>query len=99
MATDPSPKIDKQLKKAGLPTSGSMPFHPQLAKNKRGEPIIKRVPVQHGPAKGKYGYLDTKGRIWIKDRAHGTYPDHWDVQENGGRRGYTRVDPQGNVLP
>jgi hypothetical protein len=92
-------KTDKQIEKAGLPTGGAMPFHPQLEKNKRGELIIKKAPIQHGPKKGKVGYVDTMGRIWVKDRAHGNYPDHWDVQENGGTMGHTRVGSQGNLLP
>jgi hypothetical protein len=54
--------------------------------------------VRHGPKKGKKGYVDREGRIWIKDRARDKYPDHWDVQENGGKKGRTRVDPNGNVL-
>lgn len=98
MAEDASQKIDKQIKKAGLPTGGTMPFHPQLDKNKKGEPIIRKAAVQHGPKKGKYGYVDTKERIWIKDRAHGEYPDHWDVQEDAGKKGRTRVDLRGNIL-
>jgi len=99
MANDPSRKIDQQLKKAGLPTGGAIPFHPQLEQNKKGEPIIKKAMVRHGPKKGKYGYVDTQGRIWIKDRAHAEYPDHWDVQEDGGEKGRIRVDLQGNRLP
>jgi len=71
MAKDPFEKIAKQIKKAGLPTGGAMPFR----------------------------FVDVGGRIWIKDRAHGEYPDHWDVQEDGGERGRTRVDSQGNILP
>jgi hypothetical protein len=96
---DPAEKIERQLRKAGLPTDGAMPFCPQLDKNKKGEPIIRKAPVQHGPKKGKVGYVDTEGRIWIKDRAHAKVPDHWDVQEDGGKQGHTRVDPQGNILP
>lgn len=99
MGKKPAEKIHQQLLTAGLPTTGNMPFHPQLDINKKGEKIIKKAPVQHGPKKGKYGYVDTKGRIWIKDPAHGQYPDHWDVQENGGKKGYVRVDYQGNILP
>jgi hypothetical protein len=53
-----------------------MPFHPQLGQNNRGEPRIKKAPVQHGPKRGKYGYLDSEGRIWMKDRAHAEYPEH-----------------------
>jgi hypothetical protein len=98
MAKDSTEKIDKQMKKAGLPTGGAMPFHPQLEKNRKGEPIIKKAPVLHGPKKGKYGYVDTNGRIWIKDYAHGRYPDHWDVQEDAGAKGRKRVDSHGNIL-
>jgi hypothetical protein len=98
MARDPSEKIERQLRKACLPVEGTMPFRPQLDRNRRGEPIIKKVLIQHGPRKGKYGYLDALGRIWIRDRAHGDYPDHWDVQENGGKGGYVRVGMDGNVL-
>jgi hypothetical protein len=99
MGKDPLKKIDMQMTKAGLSSGGILPFKPQLGKNKRGEPILKRAPGQHGPKRGKYGYVDTEGRIWIKDRAHGEYPEHWDVQKNGGKRGRTRVDFQGNILP
>ena len=90
-------KIDKQIDKAGLPRGGAVPFDPQLDTNKQGKPIIRKGKVQHGPKKGKKGYVDTKGRIWIKDRAHAGDPDHWDVQEDGGKE-YFRVDPKGNVL-
>jgi hypothetical protein len=94
----PSEKIDRQIRNAGLPTGGQMPFIPQLVKNKSGDVIIKKAPVLHGPKKGKHGYLDTMGRVWVRDRAHANYPDHWDVQENGGTIGYTRVDSHGNLL-
>jgi hypothetical protein len=94
-----SSKIDQQIEKAGLPTGGAFPFDPQLDKDRKGRPTIKKAPATHGPRKGKKGYVDKQGRIWIKDRAHGKYPDHWDVQENGGNMGHTRVDPNGNVLP
>jgi hypothetical protein len=92
-------KIDRQINKAGLPTGGAVPFDPQLERDRKGRAIIKKAPVTYGPKKGKKGYVDKQGRIWIKDRKHGQYPDHWDVQENGGKKGHTRVDPNGNVLP
>jgi hypothetical protein len=91
-------KIEKQIDKAGLPRSGTVPFVPQLDTNKRGRPIIRKDAVARGPKKGKRGYVDTRGRIWVKDRAHAGDPDHWDVQEDGGKS-YFRVDPQGNLLP
>jgi len=94
-----STKVDRQIKNAGLPTSGALPFFPEIEIDRKGQTIIKKASVTHGPKKGKKGYVDTRGRIWIKDRAHAGFPDHWDVQENGGRKGYTRVDSDGNILP
>jgi hypothetical protein len=91
-------KIEKQIDKAGLPRGGTVPFDPKLEKNRKGRPIIKKETVTHGPKKGKIGYVDTKGRIWIKDRAHAGDADHWDVQEDGGKK-YIRVGPQGDLLP
>jgi hypothetical protein len=90
-------KIDKQIDKAGLPRGGSNPFIPQLDKDRKGRPILKKAMVRYGPRKGKKGYVDTDGRIWIKDRAHGNYADHWDVQEDDGRA-YKRIDLNGNPL-
>lgn len=91
-------KIEEQMAKAGLPQSGSVPYIPQLDKSKKGKQIIRKATVTHGPKKGKKGYLDTQGRIWIKDRAHAGDPDHWDVQDDGGKT-YFRVDVDGNLLP
>jgi len=91
-------KVQRQIEKAGLPTSGMVPFVPQMDTNKMGLPIIRRSAVLHGPKKGKVGFVDAQGRIWIKDRAHANDPDHWDVQEDGGKD-YFRVDLQGNLLP
>lgn len=91
-------KIQEQILKAGLPTEGAFPFVPLLGINRRGEAIIQKFQVPSGPKKGKLGYADVQGRIWIKDYAHGDYPDHWDVQETGQQEGYTRVDFRGNVL-
>jgi len=90
-------KIDKQIDKAGLPRGGNIPFDPQLEENKRGKLIIKKDTAAHGPKRGKSGYVDTAGRIWVKDRAHAGDPDHWDVQEDGGKK-YVRVDLHGNLL-
>lgn len=98
MAENLPQKIDKQIDKAGLPRGGSVPFIPKLDKNRRGEPIIKKATVQHGPKRGKKGFVDTQGRIWIKDRAHAGDPDHWDVQEDGGKK-YFRIDQNGDPLP
>jgi hypothetical protein len=91
-------KIRKQMEKAGLPPGGVMPFHPKLDQNKKGEPIISKETIQYGPRKGKKGYVDSNGKIWIRDKAHGKYPDHWDIQENGGKKGRTRADDNGNLI-
>jgi hypothetical protein len=91
-------KVDRQIQKAGLPTGGQVPFVPKLDKNRKGDDIICKAPVQHGPKKGKVGYVDAHGRIWIKDRAHAGDPDHWDVQEDGGKT-YFRLDLNGSLLP
>ncbi len=91
-------KVKRQIEKAGLPPGGSVPFIPQLETNKQGKPIIQKSAVQHSPKKGKIGYVDTQGRVWIKDRAHAGDPDHWDVQEDGGKK-YFLVDLQGNRRP
>ena len=91
-------KIIRQIEKAGLPTEGAVPFEPLLERNKRGRQTIATKEVAFGPKKGKRGYVDINRRIWIKDRAHAGDPDHWDVQEDGGKK-YFRVDLQGNLLP
>ncbi len=90
-------KIANQISKAGLPTAGAVPFVPMLETNRAGAEIIAKGKVISGPKKGKVVYVDTSGRIWIKDRAHAGDPDHWDVQEDGGIS-YFRVDLQGELL-
>jgi hypothetical protein len=90
--------IEKQLDKAALPRGGCVPFVPRLDRNNKGREIIRKGTVGYGPKKGKKGYVDTQDRIWIKDRAYAGDPDHWDVQEDGGKT-YFRVDLQGNPLP
>jgi hypothetical protein len=90
-------KIIRQMTKAGLPFGGTHPFKPRLTKNRKGESIIEKMAVAKGPKKGKVGYVDEQGRIWIKDRAHANLPDHWDVQIRGGDE-YIRVDELGNEI-
>ncbi len=51
-----------------------------------------------GPKRGKRGYVDDQGRIWVKDHAHAGVPEHWDVQIDDGAD-YIRVDLSGNELP
>ncbi len=91
-------KIVQQIGKAGLPVRGAIPFIPALETNRAGNAIIKKEAVTQGPKKGKMGYVDVSGRIWIKDRAHAGDPDHWDVQMDGGKD-YIRVDLNGESLP
>jgi hypothetical protein len=91
-------KILRQIQKAGLPTGGRHPFHPKCSLNRRGEQIIEKRAITKGPKKGKIGYLDDQGRIWVKDRAHAGVPDHWDVQIDDGDS-YFRVDEAGEEIP
>jgi hypothetical protein len=90
-------KIIDQINKAGLPMRGQHPFVPALAKNRKGESIIRKAAIQHGPKIGKVGYVDDQGRIWLRDRAHANVPDHWDVQIGGGQS-YFRVDDLGDEI-
>ena len=59
--------------------------------------MIEKAEIMQGPKKGKKGFVDQDGNIWIKDRAHAGDPDHWDVQVNGGDE-YFRVGLDGNAL-
>jgi hypothetical protein len=90
-------KVVEQMRKAGLPSAGQHPFKPRLTTNRKGEQVIEKRAVARGPKKGKRGYVDDQGRIWIKDRAHAGVPDHWDVQINEGDD-YFRVDGAGNEI-
>jgi hypothetical protein len=90
-------KIIDQMQKAGLPTAGAHPFRPRLTQNQKGEQIIEKRAVGHGPKQGKRGYVDEHGRIWVRDRAHSNIPDHWDVQIDDGDD-YFRVDADGNLV-
>src|SRR4051812_14874992 len=93
-----SPRVQGQIAKAGLPTAGPEPYVPALGTDSRDRQCLMRAQVVHGPKAGKIGYLDTAGRIWLRDRAHAGVPDHWDVQENGGLS-YFRVDDNGSIIP
>ena len=90
-------KIIDQMKKAGLPSHGQHPFNPKLTTNVLGDTIIEKRAVAKGPKKGKRGYVDDQGRIWIKDRSHAGLPDHWDVQIDDGDN-YFRVDQNGDQI-
>ena len=91
-------KVHKQIRKLQLPTGGKVAFVPKLIKNRRGHFEIKKQTVLHGPRKGRIGYVDVEGRIWLKDYAHAQYPDHWDVQIHAGKD-YLRVGFDGEPLP
>jgi hypothetical protein len=90
-------KVQSQIAKARLTSGGQIPFIPRLVTNRRGQQEIEEGAVLLGPKKDKVGYVDSQGRIWIKDRAHADYPDRWDVQENAGAT-YVKVDFDGNLL-
>jgi len=98
VAEETSDKVQKQVKKLQLPTGGKVAFVAKLIKNRRGQLEIERAAVLHGPRKGKIGYVDVQGRIWLKDYAHAGYPDHWDVQLDAGKD-YMRVGFDGEPLP
>jgi hypothetical protein len=68
-----------------------------LTTNRRGEQVIEKAEVTYGPKQGKKGYVDSDGRIWVRDRGHAQLPDHWDVQIDEGRD-YIRVDDSGNLI-
>ena len=97
MADALSQKVQDQIRRAQLPQSGEVPFIPKLSTNRRGQQIIEKAEVRFGPKKGKIGYLDASGRIWIRDRAHANDPDHWDVQIEDGID-YIRVGLNGEPL-
>jgi hypothetical protein len=65
--------------------------------NRRGDQVIEKRPVLHGPKRGKRGYVDELGRIWVKDRSHADVPDHWEVQIDDGLD-YFRVGLDGNQI-
>jgi hypothetical protein len=90
-------KVQKQIEKAGLPQNGSLPFEPKLTTNRRGDLVIEKAEVMYGPKKGNKGYVDSGGRIWVRDRGHAQLPDHWDVQIDEGRE-YIRVDDSGHLI-
>ena len=93
VAIDLPEKVKKQIQKLRLPQLGDEPFEPQLVGKRRGaknDKEMKRAVVQYGPKMGEVGFVDSTGRIWVKNRAHAHVPDHWDVQIDGGKD-YIRV--------
>jgi hypothetical protein len=90
-------KVIDQMRKAGVPTGGPVPFRPKLMTNRKGEQVIEKRAVGVGPKQGKRGYVDDQGRVWVRDRAHADVPDHWDVQIDDGAD-YFRVDDDGTQL-
>ena len=97
MASDLPEKIIEQMTRAGLPTGGRFPFKPKLTTNRRGGFIIDKQAATKGPKRGKKGFVDEQGRIWIKDHPHAGLPTHWDVQIDGGAD-YIRVDQNGEEI-
>jgi RHS repeat-associated protein len=65
---------------------------PSSYKPPKGGP--RKVRVEFGPYKGRFGWLDAAGDIWVPSKAgesHGGV--HWDVQINGGKGGHRNVFP------
>ena len=91
------PAIADEIRDCHLPTGGACPFEPTYRRSPSGTDVLRRGQVEHGPKRGKTGFLDRQGRIWIRDPAHAGVPDHWDVQTDGGRR-YDRVGDDGSYL-
>lgn len=59
-------------------------------KNWHGEMVV----VEYGAYKGRRGYPDERGNIWVPTRpgeSHGG--PHFDVQLDGGRTGHINVYP------
>jgi hypothetical protein len=65
---------------------------PSSYKPPKGGP--RKVIVKYGPYKGRFGWLDENGDIWVASKpgeSHGG--PHWDVQIDGGRSGHRNVYP------
>ena len=92
-------KVKRQIEGAGLPQGGATPFRPKLVRNKKGELIIDKQKPIHAPSpwNTKKGFVDEEGRIWLKDKPHAGYPEHWDVQIDEGKDKF-RVGMDGNPV-
>ena len=66
-------KVVDQMSNAGLPSTGECPFEPRVVKNRAGGDIIDKQKITKGPKKGKFGYVDVRGRIWVRDRRTGRF--------------------------
>lgn len=78
------PRPYRPLRRADLPVRF------EESKNWRGQRVI----VEYGPYKGRQGYPDARGNIWVPTRpaeSHGG--PHFDVQLAGGRAGHINVYP------
>jgi hypothetical protein len=92
------PTIVAKIAELQLPTGGTVRFVPKVIK-KNGKLQIERAEATaaKGNARGKSGWLDVEGRIWIRNYAHAGYPDHWDVQINLGAD-YINVTLLGEIM-
>jgi len=90
-------RVIDRMKKLGLPSGGSYPFRPKIRTNRRNEPDLVTATPKKGPKKHEKGFVDEDDNIWIRDPAHAGYPDHWDVQMNGGED-YERVGDDGEMV-
>lgn len=90
-------RVIERIEKEKLPMDGQTPFIPKVRANRRGKPDLVMAPVKHGPKKGEKGFVDSEGRIWIRDSAHAGYPEHWDVQVDEGKD-YFKVGDDGDPV-
>jgi hypothetical protein len=70
-------KVQRQIEETGVPSGGQTPFKPKLKKNRKGDLEMEKGVILEGPKRGKKGFVDEDGRIWIRDPGHSGYPDHW----------------------
>jgi hypothetical protein len=86
-------KIDRQIRKAGLPIGGAVPFDPQLEQDRKGRPIIKKAPVSHGPRKGKKGYVISRSESGSRTGLMGDIPITGTFKKTAERRDTRRSIP------
>lgn len=85
-AKKPKPTKDEVLRRLRLPTAGDVPFEPP----KKWNPT---EPLPKGP---QDGYIDRKGREWVKGPTRTAGEDwEWDVQLLKG--GHINIDWSGRV--
>jgi hypothetical protein len=93
----PSEEDHRSNPKRGLANQRAAPVQPEVEDEPERGANNREEGRGQSPKRGKRGYVDDQGRIWIKDRAHADVPDHWDVQIDDGED-YIRVDQNGGAI-